>query len=217
MGRASILDGVSSRDTMATPATRIESFWELFRELAPELAVSESADTPVYDSLLERLQEIDPGLFIELDAGSGPREVTITADGDRSLFPLVREIVAAAPAIEGWTFRALKAAVGCPEVGRWENVTVRGEDVYFDAYENELGEVDLDIFIPGVGEDDAEGAHNLVLRMMDLTVGEEALAEGIHGTQLRMVEPGESMEERFTLADLPEFLEARARERKTGA
>ena len=72
-----------------------------------------SSDTdPKLDRLLKHLQAIDPNLYVEVCTTSMPREVVVTAEGRRELFPLVDDIVAVAPHVEGWVFVPLKPPMG---------------------------------------------------------------------------------------------------------
>jgi hypothetical protein len=57
------------------------------------LARVESADDPVYNELLDKLQEIEPGLCLEFSAGRSPCELIVSADGNQELFPVARVAV----------------------------------------------------------------------------------------------------------------------------
>src|SRR5262245_15500786 len=98
-----------------TTQAAIAEFWRSFEKNSRQLAQIRTADDPVYDEVLEQLQRIDSGLFFEFSAGSGDCELIITAEGDQSLFALVEAVVAAAPAIAGWRYFALKPKLGFPE------------------------------------------------------------------------------------------------------
>src|ERR1700752_5237367 len=102
----------------------IADFWRLFTQQADALARAKSADDPVYDLLLESLQQIDSGLFIEFHAEPGASELIVTAEGDAARFPIARAVVAAAPTVKGWTVRALKPKLGFPKTVRWETLTL---------------------------------------------------------------------------------------------
>lgn len=192
-------------------APRIAAFWRSFSELAPELARAEDANDPAYDRLLEGLQQIDAGLYFEFSAEPGDCDLVITAEGERTLFPLVRQIVAAAPGIPGWTVRALKPKLGFPEAGQWGQVRVKTEDVFFEPLENGAGELGLRLLVAGITDDQVEDAHNAVLRMLDHGLGEEALADTILGTELAPLPAEAVREELIALTDLPAFLEWRLR------
>jgi hypothetical protein len=68
----------------------ITEFWDLFREHAPALAATRSAETAVYDELLEALHKTNPDLYLEFSADGSGGELIVTADGNAALFPDAR-------------------------------------------------------------------------------------------------------------------------------
>ncbi len=165
--------------------TEIAEFWNLFQQCAVDLAVCKSADSPVYDALLEKLQRIDPGLYLEFSAGPGACELIIRAEGNRALFSLVLEVVAAAPVIDGWTILALKPQLGCPKTTQWEGLTLLLADIVFDPLEEDgSSELGLRLFVPGLEEKDIDDAHNALLRALDHILGEERFAEAVRFTEV---------------------------------
>jgi hypothetical protein len=192
----------------------IANFWEAFRAHAAALAVAESADNPVYDDLLEELQKVDPGLYLEFCAAPGACELIVTADGERSLFPIAREVVAAAPKVEGWTIRALKPRLGFPETATWENLTLAVDDIVFDPLEREGSpELGLRVFVPGIGEAEVGTAHNAILRAMDHGLGEERLARTVEFVEVRPLTADVEPRDLIPLSDLEAFIDFRERRR----
>jgi hypothetical protein len=185
-------------------------FWRLFEERAGELAAAASADAPVHDALLARLHAIDPGLYLEFSAG----ELIVTADGDRALFPLARAVVEAAPAVEGWTIRALKPKLGFPEEVRWYDLRLRTADLVFDPLTREgSSDLGLLILVPGIGEDEVEDAHSAILRALDHALGEEGFAESVQHVEVRPLPEATPPDEFIPLAKLEDFLRWRAARR----
>jgi len=114
------------------------------------------ADHPAYDRILERLQEIDGGLYFEFSTSGEPVELIITAEGNARLFPLVEAIVAAAPPVPGWAIIALKPKLGFPAMARWESVTVPIADVFFLPLQGrDPGDLGLRLFFRGLDPGDA--------------------------------------------------------------
>jgi hypothetical protein len=191
---------------MAEVTTAVSEFWTLFQQRAADLALAESADSPIYDMLLEQLHQIDAGLYLEFSMDTEACELVITAEGDRSLFPLVHAIVAAAPKVERWTIRALKPKLGFPATVSWNDLELSIDDIMFEPLEvkgsDELG---LRILVPGIEEQDVENAHNAVLRAMDHGLGEERLAEAVEYTELLPLRAGEATDG-FPLLELDSFI-----------
>lgn len=198
---------------MPVPNDAIAAFWSLFRERASELAAARSADSPIYDQLLAQLQKVDPGLYLEFCSDPHACELIVTADGNRELFPIVRTVVTAAPAIDGWSIRALKPKLGFPKITSWEGFTLRIDDIVFDPLELDGSDLGLRIYVPGIEGKDVEDAHNAVLRALDHGLGEERLAKAVQSTEVRPLPTGAAATDYIPLRDLEKFIEWRKRRR----
>jgi hypothetical protein len=197
-----------------SPDDEIRAFWPLFRATASDLAASESADSAAYDLLLAGLQKVDAGLSLEFSApDQGACELIVTADGDPDLFPIARAVVAAAPEVEGWTIRALKPRLGLPETARWGDLTVNIDTMVFEPLENDESQLGLRIFVPGLDPEDADAAHNAVLRALDHALGEERFAVSVHHTEVVPLPVDASADDYIPISDLENFIEWRERRR----
>jgi hypothetical protein len=194
----------------------IRAFWSLFRLRANDLVGSKAADGGAYDELLGQLQEIDPGLYLELATDPSGCELIVTADGEEDLFPQARAVVAAAPQIEGWTIHALKPRLGLPEVTSWEDVTLRTDTMVFDPLERGGADLGLRIFVQGLDPKDADAAHNAVLRALDHALGEERFAASVQYTEVLPLPANATRDDYIALRDLEGFLEWRDRRRAGG-
>jgi hypothetical protein len=191
-----------------------QGFWSLFRERAMRLARVESADDAVYDELLDKLQEIEPGLFIEFSASQPECELIITADGDRELFPAARAAVAQAPRLEGWTVQALKPRLGMPATAAWERVTVKIDDVVFEPLHADDSDQGLRMYVSGLEPADVDAAHNALLRALDHASGEERFALGVQFTEVLPMLANFDREVHIPLCDLEQFMAWRDRRRE---
>jgi hypothetical protein len=183
----------------------IADFWRLFTELAPRLAELTTAEDPIYDRLLAQLHRVDPGLFIEVSADSDERELVITADGNSELFALADAVVAAAPRLQGWNILALKPRLGFPESVTWEGVLINIADVVFDPITPEdSNELVLQLFVPGINEQEVDSAHNALMRALDHALGEREFAASVQYTEVVPLHgPGDDY---ISLLKLEEFL-----------
>lgn len=163
----------------------IDEFWRVFKLNEHELAEVSSAESHVYQRILESLQQIHPKLFFEFHAEPGASEIIITADGDRKLFPLVETIVGGAPRIDGWTVFALKPRLGMPARVAWEGTRVSIADVVFEPLVSETSpQVAIRMFVPGISSDEVDDAHNALLRALDHALGERTFAEEVAFTEV---------------------------------
>ena len=194
------------------------AFWELFRQRQVGLARAASADEPPYDELLECLQRVDPGLYLEFGCDSTGCDLIITAEGEQALFPLVRAVVAAAPTIPGWTIHALKPKTGFPSTVHWHGYALDVAAVVFEPLDrNDSEQLDLHLFVPGLDPKDVSDAHNAALRAMDSGLGEQGLAEAVRGTKVRPLPQGATSEDFIPLVDLDAFIEWRKRKLTGGS
>jgi hypothetical protein len=189
----------------------ISEFWRSFQKNSEALSQIDTADDPVYDELLERLQQIDAGLYFEFSAQPGQCELLITADGDRTLFACVDDIVSAAPQVKGWKIFALKPKLGFPETVEWEGFKISIAEVVFDPMDSEDGELGLRLLIPKLNEEDFEDAHNGLLRAIDHGLGEREFSESIQHTEVAALEGPAS--EYIPLTDLESFIQWRKKQR----
>jgi hypothetical protein len=187
----------------------VKGFWSEFQKNADALLRSHTANTDVYDHLLEQLQKIDDGLFLTFSAEPGNAELILTAEGDAELFDLVESIVQDAPDIPGWKIFALKPKLGFPETARWDDYEVRIEDVLFEPLQSEGGELGLLLLIPGLTPEQQDDAHNALLRAIDHGLGERKFAEAISHTEVAALEG--PADEFIPLVDLEKFIEWRQR------
>jgi hypothetical protein len=200
-------------DKTAKSSSAVTDFWRLFEEKCRALEQITSADDPLYDELLVKLQGIDSGLFFEFATAPGECELIITAEGNKSLFGLVDAVVAAAPRIRGWKVFALKPKLGFPESVEWAGRSVEIADVVFDPLSQEgSDELGLRLMIPGIGEEDVEDAHNALLRALDHGLGERKFAEAVQ--YIEAVPLDGPADKYIALTDLESFIEWRAKQRK---
>jgi hypothetical protein len=198
-----------------TEALAIAEFWNTFRRQAPKLARAVLAQDPSYQALLRDLQAIDDGLFLEFSTTDVPHELIVTADGDRELFPIVRRIVAAAPVVDGWVFLALKPKLGFPVSTVWEDFTLEIRNVLFEPLvRTGSDQVGLRIFVRHLDEQEADDAHNAVLRAMDHGLGEERLANSVAHTEVLTLPPETDTGNLIPLVELERFLDWRDSQRK---
>ena len=185
----------------------ISKFWRVFQQHAGELAEISSADEPVYDLILDQLQQIHAELYFEFSSEPGEFELIITAEGNSSLFPLVDSIVASAPAIPGWSILSLKPKIGVPVVATWEGIAVTVADVAFEPMERSGSEdLGLRLFVPGLAPEYAEDAHNALLRVLDHALGEREFAESVQYTEVLPLPSDASAEDYIPLVEIENYI-----------
>ncbi|WP_309385039.1 hypothetical protein [Cerasicoccus frondis] len=193
---------------MTTNEQDIIDFWETFMEAKDELEVLDTAESPVYDRILDSLGKINEELYFEYCPNPGASELIITADGNAELFDLVDDIVARAPAVNGWSFFALKPKHGLPESTDWDDLQIDSEEVYYQLLRREgSSELGLQLFVVDLPEEDFEAAHNALLRMIDAYLGERRFAESISQTWIQSISKDETSDH-FPLNQLEDQLDS---------
>lgn len=95
----------------------IESFWVWFSKNEKKYRNFQDNPDKYLNELLSKAEKISEGLAIELEPPKdGIINMTVSADGDVDLFPVVQQIVDKAPNISGWRFFAFRQRVPAEKV-----------------------------------------------------------------------------------------------------
>jgi hypothetical protein len=162
----------------------IQEFWKTVLGLQHDLMEQGNTLGDLYDKLLQKVQAVDPGIYLEMSVGTTPRQLIVTAAGNKDLFPVAERIVQAAPPIPGWTVIALKPRIGFPEKATWEGIQVRIADVRCKPVERPDGVLDLKLYVPDLHPENKNAVHNALLGALDHGLGERTFAEQIEGTSV---------------------------------
>ncbi len=138
-------------------------------------------DTPQQE-LAKRLKHVDKGLVFVVGhrQDRSGYELEISADGMRELIPTVREVVDAAPAIEGWTIHAFRQAHPGLSIEMGSR-KLDAETVFFIAQPAQRG-CDVVVFIEGY-DDAPDAMAEIGFILLDSTVGELAVMTKIEGLE----------------------------------
>jgi hypothetical protein len=148
-----------------------ERFWTWFAQNSRALLESEDFEGPLFDELTEELEGVEAGLVWEMGIHEWGREIIISADGNRNLFPTVEKMVAAAPRIEGWkvvAFRPRKALDLTLQIG---DLSLKAENISYMMRPGSPGKVSLDIYIDDFRKDDQRFIE-LAFIFLDAALGE---------------------------------------------
>ena len=157
-----------------------DGFWQWMSEASGELL---EADGPsVADQVEERLRAIDARLGVEVSDPGEPRELIITAWSDAAAFPVVRALVAAAPALPGWQIIALKPPRGFDFGIDMDGLRINAAELKFEP----LGApqdpklLGVRIYVPSATDDDDERLGRALPLILEAGIGEEAAAQIDH-------------------------------------
>lgn len=143
----------------ADPA--LDQFWPWFRAHGDRVrAALFSGDVAARDAAVAELRdavaEVEPNLTLEIgpDHPDGTHALVVSADGRPERVDLVKDFVAVAPPVEGWTITAFRPRMQFDEDIEivLEDERVNTEDIWFRIDPNEDG-LALTLLVRGLNED----------------------------------------------------------------
>lgn len=166
--------------------TSQKRFWEWFRRNSERLFHFEQDQEAVFAELSGALARVSKGLTFEIgvEVKGGQREFIVSADGIRELFPVVQRLVAAAPALPGWTivaFRQPKSLDFSIRIGEHE---LGADDVWFSATP-EGERTALTLYVRGLTDENRRALAPAVFLLLDSAVGEYNVATKVCGIDSR--------------------------------
>ena len=188
----------------------IGRFWQW---LATNTARVQSADGTNFGVIAQEIGKVFaaeyPGLTWEITrAKSGPWLFCVSAEGNKALFPRVRQEVSAAPALPGWTIQAFR-----PRGSLNAAIEMNGRKLTYDdiwcSVEAKGGGAAVTLWIRGLDEQNDSALGGAALVLLDNAVGEYDAVIKI--SQLnRGALPSEPKETAtfFPLALLPAYLDS---------
>ena len=126
----------------------IELFWDWFTKYSDKYFHFETNQDVLFQQLKAQLNRIDVNLVFEFSPifANGTREFVISADGIKSSFPSVVNLVEKAPNINNWAIIAFRQPrKGITQIN-YENLVVKFEDVYF-RFAKDNGQIALELHI----------------------------------------------------------------------
>jgi hypothetical protein len=104
----------------------IEKFWKWFQSNEKQLRNFQDNPDKTLTQVLDKVTKIQRGLSIEFEPPKANAiTVTVSANGDRNLFPIVKEIVAKAPLIDDWTFVSFRQRMRLDQV---KGMVIKAQD-----------------------------------------------------------------------------------------
>src|SRR5688572_13561545 len=128
------------------------------------------------------LERVNAGLSAEIGGDGADRDLVLTADGNRDLFPVIQAVHAERPqVVPGWTIIAFRPRAAPGDFGvriEMGGRTVDPREVRFVAT-RAASKLELDVFIPGFTTTEEMGGIGFIL--LDHTIGEYDMETVIGG------------------------------------
>ena len=156
------------------PMTVERQFWEWFVLNSAELATVKTGKERVCSELDKLLTNVEKGLTWEFGPSvEGVREFTISADGNKELFPRVKKLAAAAPVLPKWKVHALRQR----RIIRAMTLTIDGDTVKAEDMRvlvvPEGAKVGVTVYVPGLKDSNKKRAMEQGFLLLDFALGEE--------------------------------------------
>lgn len=154
------------------------AFWRWFAENEGRYRNFELCG-PEQDGLMRELDRalarVHRGLKYEIgkpDQEGAERELVISADGIRQLFPTVQALVGAAPALPGWKISAFRQPKDLSQISlEIPGVKVSPSDLWF-ALQPEGDRIGVSIYLSGFDDPTSQPAMLVGFLMLDCALGE---------------------------------------------
>jgi hypothetical protein len=158
----------------------IDEFWEWMSVSSAELLEADGQE--VADRVEERLRDIDARIGVEVSGPAEPREMIITAWSERMAFDAVRDIVAAAPPLDGWQIIALKPPRGFAFALNLDGFHFDASELMFDplSAQEDPKLLGIRVYVPAASDDDDERLSRALPLILETGIGEEAAAQIDH-------------------------------------
>jgi hypothetical protein len=154
-------------------------FWKWFEVNADSLAAVRSGDDPILQKVSRELRKVHPHLDFEMGLGDDDQaQFIVSANGIKSVFPTVEQLVACAPSLPNWKIIAFRQPKESVSEILYETFLLKAEDVWF-SYKRRMDKVDLTIYIRDLSPENAEQAIGASFILLDSALGEYLVATGI--------------------------------------
>lgn len=190
----------------------IPALWTWVGAHVDELKAVQTGKEPAAEMLGAKLDAIDPGLTFELGLGKEPFELIVSADGKKALFPLVKQVVDAAPSIPGVKVVAFRPRKDAGFRLTVNGVTVGGPDVMFVASDDAArkGLIALRLYVKGLTPENEADVKGAAFLLLEAVLGEFDLETKIGAIDI-VATPDKSPAAAKPLAELPAAVDAWSR------
>ncbi len=134
----------------------------------------------IFHTLSIELKKLNHDLVFEFSPihKNGIREFTISAEGDKKLFPVVEKIVIKAPKMKNWQFNAFRQRIpGNKYEIQYGDLKINYSDIYFRYSDGKYGKIGIEL---NIRDYDGSGkTQNAVYLLLDNLIGEYDLTMGI--------------------------------------
>lgn len=188
-------------------SSKEEQFWRWFSKNSKKILHFDKDQNNLFHNLKLRLDKIDPNLVFEFSPilKDGTREFIISADGVKSSFTSVINLVKSAPYLTDWKITAFRQPHFEITQISYETLTVRFDDVFF-RYVCAEGKMSLDLFIRNFYES-AEWT-SLSFILLDTILGEYKTEMYLGSINKHILKNSVMYDDLIPISELPKILDS---------
>jgi hypothetical protein len=197
------------QDLAAEP---INEFWTWFIKNEKDLRNFEKDPDRYLNKIARQINKVQDGLAIELGTPKdGLIEMTISADGVATLFPVVIKIVEKAPELKGWKFYAFRQRQPKEKIKEFTlsngaNELNVGDLKFYPIEEDDA--LDIIIFVNGLTEENRNQIAYAGLLLLDNILGEyDCVTKVRHYDFQPMPEDQSEKEDLLPLSEIADFVD----------
>lgn len=162
---------------------RIAEFWKWFADHAAALR-TEPDLTQTMLRIGAELEKVNDGLIAEIAKGADTLTLVLSADGHEELFPIVQQVYARRPHVEGWAIVAFRPRGDLSSRIELGDRSIDPSQVKFVAT-RAGAKLDIDVYIPGYTTNEDMGS--LAFVFLDHVVGEYDMETKIGGIEFASI------------------------------
>lgn len=118
------------------------------------------------------MAKVRPGLgFLMHGKEDGTHGFIVTADGAKDNIAAVQSLVAAAPAMEGWSAAAFRPRAAMTRV-KYRGVELGVDDVWFQAFRGPEGQIGITLYVRGLPKENYGKEAGAAILLLDHALGE---------------------------------------------
>lgn len=182
-----------------------DSFWNWFRKNNQTYFHFEQNLNFLFHNLKSELNKIHPDLVFEFSPilQDGKREFVISADGIKSVFPIVMDLVDRAPKLDKWHIVAFRQPhKGITQI-TYDNLTLNFDDVFF-RFGKDNGQIALELCIRGFYESPEWAGAIFIL--LDNILGEYYTEMSFSRIEKKLLNEQE-IKDLYPITDLPKIVQ----------
>ncbi|MBO9633364.1 MAG: hypothetical protein J7578_09615 [Chitinophagaceae bacterium] len=190
----------------------VKAFWSWFAENEGNLRQFEGNPSHYLHQMLGKIRKISPGLALELEPPrTGDIIMTISANGNRDLFDMVKKIIAKAPVIKGWEFLAFRQRMSKEQAGA---IKLQSGEHELDPQKMKFfpiadkGDLNIIVYVNGITESNFNQIAYSSLTLLDNILGEFDCVMKVKNYDFHDMPTDERvLEGLMPLLDLPVFVD----------